>query len=467
MAEARTRKRKGDAEFRAVTLPPQSIEAEQAVLGGLMLAPDTLDTVIEILSVRDFYRRDHQLIFQAICALSEASKPFDAVTLGEWFESQGHGELVAGGAYLVELASTTPSAANIQAYAEIVRDKSALRDLVEVGTEITNNAYNPQGREAPEVIAEAEQRVFALAESGTLNRRGYVTARQGLSKAFDTLQVRYGQAGSLIGLPTGYHEFDKMLAGLQKTDLIILAARPAMGKTTLALNIAEYASLKSNVAVAVFSMEMSAEQLYMRILASKARVDSQKLRTADLEDEDWGKISGAVRALAPLKILVDDEGSLTPEKLRSKARRMKREHDIQLIVVDYLQLMTVAGSEENRANIVGEISRSLKALAKELKVPVIALSQLNRSLETRSDKRPVMADLRESGSIEQDADTIVFIYRDDYYNKENSPDKGLAEIIVAKQRNGPTGSFKLRFFSEYTQFANLSQRGDDEIPFDV
>ncbi|MDQ3206531.1 MAG: replicative DNA helicase [Pseudomonadota bacterium] len=437
-------------------VPPQSVEAEQAVLGGLMLAPDAYDRVADQLNEQDFYRRDHQLIFRAIRELAEKSKPFDAVTLGEWFESIGEAEQVAGGAYLIELASTTPSAANIVAYAEIVRDKAVLRQLIEVGTGIVNDGFQPDGRESSEILSAAEQQVFAIAEQGARGRTDFVPVNKALSEAFDVLQTRYAAGGSVTGLPTGYTEFDEMTAGLQPTDLLILAARPAMGKTTLALNIAEHAAIRTKKAVAVFSMEMSASQLALRLISSNGRVNAQRLRSGQLEDEDWSRVTSAIRMLRDAKIFIDDTPGLSPDVLRAKARRLKREHDLGLVVIDYLQLMAVPGNTENRATEISEISRSLKHLAKELNVPVIALSQLNRSLETRADKRPVMADLRESGAIEQDADVIVFIYRDDYYNKENSPDKGLAEVIIGKQRNGPTGSIKLKFFGEYTRFDNLS-----------
>jgi len=437
-------------------VPPQSVEAEQAVLGGLMLAPEAYDTVADSLVERDFYRRDHQLIFRAIRELAEKSRPFDAVTLGEWFESNGQSELVAGGSYLIELVSTTPSTANIKAYAEIVRDKSVLRQLIEVGTGIVNDGFQPDGRESSEILAKAEQEVFAIAEAGAQGRSDFTPMNTALSEAFDVLQKRYDAGGAVTGLPTGYTEFDEMTAGLQPTDLLILAARPAMGKTTLALNMAEHAAIRTKKAVAVFSMEMSASQLALRLISSNGRVNAQRLRSGQLEDEDWSRVTSAIRMLKEAKIFIDDTPGLSPDQLRSKARRLKREHDLGLVVIDYLQLMSVPGNNENRATEISEISRSLKHLAKELNVPVIALSQLNRSLETRADKRPVMADLRESGAIEQDADVIIFIYRDDYYNKENSPDKGLAEVIIGKQRNGPTGSIKLRFFGEYTRFDNLS-----------
>ena len=446
-----------DSRIEQLRVPPNSIEAEQAVLGGLMLAPEAYDRINDKLTPNDFYRRDHQLIYRAIGELAERNRPFDAVTLGEWFESQGHMELVAGGAYLVELASTTPSAANITAYAEIVRDKAVMRQLIEVGTEIVNDAFQPDGKESDEMLAVAEQKVFAIAEQGARGRTDFVAMNDALKDAFEVLRVRSESGGTVTGLPTGYTEFDMMTAGLQPTDLVILAARPAMGKTTLALNMAEYAAIKSKKAVAIFSMEMSAGQLAMRLISSVGRINATRLRTGQLEDEDWSRVTSAIRILKDqAKVFIDDTPGLSPDVLRSKARRLKREHDLGLIVIDYLQLMSVPGNSENRATEISEISRSLKGLAKELNVPVIALSQLNRSLETRTDKRPVMADLRESGAIEQDADMIVFIYRDDYYNKETSPDKGLAEIIIGKQRSGPTGSCKLRFFGEYTRFDNLS-----------
>jgi replicative DNA helicase len=430
-------------------VPPHSVEAEQAVLGGLMLAPEAYDRVNDQLTEGDFYRRDHQMIYRAIRELSERERPFDAVTLGEWFESQGKLELVGDGAYLIELASTTPSAANIVAYAEIVRDKAVLRQLIQVGTDIVNDGFQPEGRDSSELLAGGKERVRHRRAGCTrpYRLRGDAGA---LKDAFEELRNRFENGGNITGLPTGYNDFDAMTAGLQPTDLIILAARPAMGKTTFALNIAEYAAIKSKKGVAVFSMEMSASQLAMRLISSNGRINAQRLRTGQLEDEDWSRVTSAIKMLKETKIFIDDTPGVSPEVLRSKCRRLKREHDLGLVVIDYLQLMSVPGNSENRATEISEISRSLKGLAKELHVPVIALSQLNRSLETRTDKRPVMADLRESGAIEQDADMIVFIYRDDYYNKENSPDKGLAEIIIGKHRGGPTGSCKLKFFGEYT-----------------
>jgi replicative DNA helicase len=436
-------------------VPPNSIEAEQAVLGGLMLASEAWDKVADKLTEKDFYRRDHQLIFRAIGELSEKSMPCDAVTLGEWFESQGIAELVGGSRYVIELANVTPSAANILAYAEIVREKSVLRQLIDAGTEIAGDAFRPEGRSAGELVESAEQRVFQIAEAGARGRQGFVPMRAAVKEAFRLLQERYENRSAVTGLPTGFTDFDYKTAGLQAGDLIIVAARPAMGKTSLALNMAEYASIKTGKACAVFSMEMSASQLAFRLISSLGRINQQHLRTGDLQDEEWPRVTSAITLLSEAKIFIDDTPALSPMELRARSRRLKREHDLGLIVIDYLQLMQVPGSKENRATEISEISRSLKALAKELSVPVIALSQLNRSLESRTDKRPVMADLRESGAIEQDADVIVFIYRDEYYNPD-SQDKGLAEIIIGKQRNGPTGTVKLTFLGQYTRFENFA-----------
>ncbi len=437
----------------SLRVPPHSIEAEQAVLGGLMLVPESWDRVADRLVEVDFYRRDHQLIYRAIGELQARNQPPDAVTLGEWFEAQGIAELVGGSRYILELASTTPSAANITAYAEIVRDKSVLRKLIDAGSEITGNAFQPEGRSTQEVLEQAEQAVFHIAEAGARGRQGFVPMRSAVKEAFALLQQRFENKGAVTGLPTGFTDLDILTAGLQPSDLIILAARPSMGKTSLAVNMAEYAALKTKKAVAIFSMEMSASQLAFRLISSLGRINQQHLRTGDLQDEEWPRVTSAITLLGESKIFIDDTPGLSPVELRSRARRLKREHDLGLIVIDYLQLMTVPGNKENRATEISEITRGLKGLAKELNVPVLALSQLNRSLEQRTDKRPVMADLRESGAIEQDADVILFIYRDEVYNKE-SPDKGLAEVIIGKQRNGPTGLVKLTFLGQYTKFEN-------------
>jgi len=445
-----------DPRVDALRVPPHSIDAEQAVLGGLMLDPHALEKILDLLGYADFYRRDHQLIYKAIGELAEKNKPYDAVTLGEWFDAHALGDQVGGTAYLVELAQSTPSAANIRAYAEIVRDKSVLRSLIDVGTSIAEDGFAPGNRETPELLAEAEQRVFKIADQNRTGRKDIVSLKEAMKEAFEILQVRYETQGTVTGLPTGFTDFDEMTAGLQPSDLIVLAARPAMGKTTLALNMAEYAALKSKKAVVVFSMEMSASQLAFRLISSIGRINAGRLKTGQLEDEDWSRVTMAMKMLSESKIFIDDEPALSPAKLLSKARRLKREHDLGLVVVDYLQLMQVPGNSENRATEISEISRSLKALAKELNLPVIALSQLNRGLESRTDKRPVMSDLRESGAIEQDADIILFIYRDDYYNKDSN-DKGLAEVLISKHRNGATGTVKLKFFGEYTRFDNLAR----------
>lgn len=439
----------------AVRLPPHSIEAEQAVLGGLMLAADAIDRVADKLAEQDFYRKDHRLIWRAITELSEKGMPCDAVTLGDWFEANGLSEMVGGASYLVELANATPSAANITAYADIVREKSVLRQLIDAGTAITEDGFRPEGRSIQEVMESAEKRVFKIAESGARGKKDTVSMRDAVKDAFRLLHERYQNRGQLTGVSTGFTDLDGLTSGLQPADLIIVAARPSMGKTSFAINIGENVALREKKAVAVFSMEMSASQLAFRLISSAGRVHQQHLRTGDLAEEDWPRVTNAIAMLAEAKIYIDDTPGLSPVELRSRARRLHREHGgLGLIIIDYLQLMQVPGSTENRATQISEVSRSLKGLAKELNVPVIALSQLNRSLEQRADKRPMMSDLRESGAIEQDADVIMFIYRDEYYNKE-SPDRGLAEIIVGKQRNGPTDTIKLTFLGHYTKFVNM------------
>ncbi|HEX6833848.1 MAG TPA: replicative DNA helicase [Rudaea sp.] len=442
----------------ALRIPPHSIDAEQAVLGGLMLSPEAWDKIADKILEEDFYRKDHRLIFRAISELSNKSMPCDAVTLGDWFDSQGLSDLVGGSSYVIQLANSTPSAANILAYAEIVREKSVLRQLIDAGTQITGDAFQPEGRSTQEILEGAEQKVFQIAEAGARGRKSFVSMRAAVKEAFSILHQRYENKGSVTGLPTGFADLDELTAGLQPSDLIILAARPSMGKTALAVNMAEYAAIKAQKAVAIFSMEMSASQLAFRLISSLGRINQQHLRTGDIQEEEWPRVTSAITLLSEAKIFIDDTPALSPAELRARARRLKREHDLGLIVIDYLQLMAVPGNKENRATEISEISRSLKAMAKEMNIPVIALSQLNRSLEQRTDKRPVMADLRESGAIEQDADVIVFIYRDEYYNPD-SPDKGQAEIIIGKQRNGPTGTVKLTFLGQYTKFESYASEG--------
>ena len=439
----------------ALRVPPHSIDAEQAVLGGLMLDERAWERIADKLDESDFYRKDHRLIFRAIGELSNKNLPCDAVTLGEWFDSNGLAELVGGTSYVIQLANSTPSAANIAAYAEIVREKSILRQLIDAGTEIVGDGFQPEGRSSQEILETAEQKVFHIAESGARGKKGFVQMRSAVKEAFQILHQRYESKGSVTGLATGFTDLDEMTAGLQPSDLIIVAARPSMGKTALAVNMAEHAALKSKKAVAIFSMEMSASQLAFRLISSLGRINQQHLRTGDIQEEEWPRVTSAITLLSEAKIFIDDTPALSPAELRARARRLKREHDLGLIVIDYLQLMQVPGNKENRATEISEISRSLKAMAKEMNIPVIALSQLNRSLEQRTDKRPVMSDLRESGAIEQDADVILFIYREEVYDKE-SPKKGSAEIIVGKQRNGPIGTVNLAFLGQYTRFESIA-----------
>ncbi|MDQ7995974.1 MAG: replicative DNA helicase [Luteibacter sp.] len=450
------RKRRREREpsaFESLRIPPHSIEAEQAVLGGLMLSPDSLDKVADKLTDDDFYRKDHRLIWRAINELANKGMPCDAITLGDWFVANEMAEMVGGASYLMELANSTPSAANIAAYGDIVREKSVLRMLIDAGTSITEDGFRPEGKSVQEVMELAEQRVFRIAESGARGKKDIVSVREAVGEAFRMLTERYEKRGQLTGLSTGFTDLDELTSGLQPSDLVIIAARPSMGKTAFALNLAEAAAMRGKKAVAVFSMEMSASQLAFRLISSLGRVHAQHLRNGDLAEEDWPRVTSAITMLSDAKIFIDDTPAMSPVEMRSRSRRLQREHGLGLIVIDYLQLMQVPGNSENRATEISEISRGLKALAKELNVPVIALSQLNRSLEQRADKRPMMSDLRESGAIEQDADVIMFIYRDEYYNKE-SPDKGLAEIIIGKQRNGPTDTVKLAFLGHYTKFEN-------------
>ncbi len=585
-----------DSEFRSsadgegLRLPPHSVEAEQAVLGGLMLDASAWDGVADLITAPDFYRRDHQLIFEAIASLVHESKPCDAVTVSEVLSNKGVVDDVGGLAYLARLTRDTPSAANVRAYANIVRDNALLRALVHAGGEIASGALNPQGRAPIDLVGEAEQLVFAIAERGARAKNGFIPVREVLPQTIDRIDTLHQNPGAFTGVSTGYAELDRMTTGLQPGDLVIIAGRPSMGKTTLAVNIAENAAIDRKVPVAIFSMEMSAEQLTMRMISSLGRISQGDLRKGTLSAEDWPRITSATEVLSNSPIFIDESGGLTPTEVRARARRLKREHGVGLIVVDYLQLMTVAGGKENRATEISEISRSLKALAKELECPVIALSQLNRSVEQRTEKKPVMSDLREcvvgdtlvcltdgrrvpirdlvgqtpevwavdeaqkivaaeadlvwkvgtkpvfdvrladgstlrataehrvltsqgwqilsdldttsaiavasadlsglgwsavlgvtpagsedvydltvpgpsswladgivthnSGAIEQDADLILMIYREEVY-EPSTPRKGIADIIIAKQRNGPTGEIYLTFLGEYTRFENL------------
>ena len=453
--------RSPDVATEALKVPPHSIEAEQAVIGGLMLENSAWDQVADLVVEEDFYRRDHRLIFHAIVDLSSRNTPFDVITLSERLEAINELENAGGLAYLGMLAKNTPTAANIKAYAAIVRERSVFRQLIHVGTEIANSAYAAEGRDSPELLDNAEKLVFEIAERGARGKRGFTSIKDLLVKAVDRIDTLFQQDNPITGVPTGFSDFDEMTSGLQRSDLVIVAGRPSMGKTTFAMNLAEHAAIKTGLPVAVFSMEMPGEQLAMRMMSSLGRIDQHKLRTGKLDDDDWPRVTSAVGILAEAPLFIDDTPALTPTDLRARARRLAREHGLGMIVIDYLQLMQVLGNKENRATEISEISRSLKSLAKELSVPVVALSQLNRSLEQRPNKRPVMSDLRESGAIEQDADLIVFIYRDEVYH-EDSQDKGTAEIIIAKQRNGPIGTTRLTFLGQYTRFENfISNRYND------
>lgn len=432
---------------------PHSMEAEQSVLGGLMLDNAAWDQVVEKVRADDFYRHEHRLIFSAIHALSEENTPFDVVTLAEWLESRNDLGHAGGFAYLGELAKNTPSAANIAAYASIVQERAILRGLIRVSTEIAHNAYQPQGRSAFSLLDDAEKLVFELAETRSRSLRGFTSMRELLVNVVDRIDTLFHRDNPITGVATGFADLDDKTSGLQAGDLVVVAGRPSMGKTAFAMNIVEHAAIRDRLVAAVFSMEMPAEQLTMRMLASLGRIDQHKVRTGKLDDNDWPRLTSAVSMLNETRLFLDDTPALTPMELRARCRRLKREQGLGLVVVDYLQLMRVAGTRENRATEISEISRSLKALAKELRVPVVALSQLNRSLEQRQDKRPVMSDLRESGAIEQDADVILFIYRDEVYN-EQSPNKGVAEIIIGKQRNGPIGKVNLTFLGQFTRFEN-------------
>ncbi|MEE9303184.1 MAG: replicative DNA helicase [Thiotrichaceae bacterium] len=437
--------------------PPHSIEAEQSVLGGLLLDNNAWDQVADRVCEQDFYRQDHRLIFRSIVHLAEDQQPYDVVTLSDWLKTRSDLEDAGGLAYLGTLAKDTPSAANITAYAKIVREKSILRQLISVGTDISDMAFNPGDQDSRDILDIAEGKVFEIAEQGMRQEQGFRPVRSIMKNTLAQIEELGKNGEGITGVPTGYDDLDELTNGLQKGDLIIIAGRPSMGKTTLAMNIAEFASAHKKIPTAVFSLEMPGEQLTMRLLSSMGRVDQTRLRNGRLLEEDWPRIATAVKLFSDVPLYIDDSAGLSPNEVRGRARRLVREHgDLGLIVLDYLQLMEGnAGQNENRTNEVSAISRSLKALAKELDVPIVVLSQLNRSLEQRPNKRPIMSDLRESGAIEQDADVIMFIYRDEVYNPETEQ-KGMAEVIIAKQRNGPIGKVQLTFLGKYTRFENFS-----------
>ena len=444
----------------SLKVPPHSMEAEQSVLGGLMLANKAFDDVTEIIQDTDFYRTDHRLIYRSIAQLAEMNRPFDVVTLGESLDKTAQLENCGGMAYLAQLAKNTPSASNIKAYAEIVRERSVLRQMINAAGDIADAAFNPDGRPSQELLDEAERKVFAIAEQSA-KQGGPQAIKDVLKATVDRIDQLFKSDEKITGMPTGFVDLDEMTSGLQDGALVIVAARPAMGKTTFSMNMAENALIRSGKPVLVFTMEMPAEQIVMRMLASLGRIDMTRITSGNLEEDDWPRFSSAVSLLAEQKLLIDDSAGLSPTEVRARARRVAREYgEIGLIVIDYLQLMQVPGAE-SRVNEISEISRSLKGLAKEMSCPVVALSQLNRSLEQRPDKRPKMADLRESGAIEQDADVIMFIYRDEVYN-EDSNEKGVAEIILGKQRNGPIGTVRLAFLGRYTRFEDLAQQNYED-----
>jgi replicative DNA helicase len=449
-----------DDEVARLRVPPHSMEAEQSVLGGLLLDNSAWDRAGDLLVDSDFYSFQHRLVFAAIGHLVNATKPADVITVYERLQSLGKGEESGGLVYLNALAQSVPSAANIRRYAEIVRERAILRKLVTASDEIATTAFNTQGRAVSEILDEAEGKIFRIGEEGSKSKQGFQTMDQLVVQLIDRVnELHENGAEDVTGVRTGFYDLDRMTAGLQPGDLIVLAARPSMGKTAFALNIGEHVAVQEGLPVVVFSMEMGASQLALRMVGSMGRIDQSNLRTGRLRDDEWGRLSEAVEKLGKVSMFIDESPALTPSEVRARARRQARQcGQLGLIIVDYLQLMSGSGSggDENRATEIGEISRGLKSLAKELKCPVIALSQLNRSVESRTDKRPMMSDLRESGAIEQDADVIMFIYRDEYYTKEACKEPGVAEIIIGKQRNGPTGTCRLTFLKPLTKFDNLA-----------
>ncbi len=450
---------RGDDEVARLRVPPQSIEAEQSVLGGLLLDNSAWDRAGDLLTDSDFYRFEHRLIYAAIGNMVNAAKPADVITVFEQLQGLGKAEECGGLVYLNALAQSVPSAANLRRYAEIVRERAILRKLIAASDDIATTAFNPQGRPVAQILDEAEGKIFKIGEEGSRARQGLQSMDALIVQLIDRVnELHENGAEEVTGVRTGFYDLDRMTAGLQPGDLIVLAARPSMGKTALALNIAEHVAVNEGLPVVVFSMEMGAAQLALRMVGSLGRIDQQHLRTGALRDDEWGRLTEAVDRLGKVSMYIDESPALNPSELRARARRQARQcGKLGLIVVDYLQLMGgTSNSEENRATVVGEISRGLKALAKELQCPVIAVSQLNRSVESRTDKRPMMSDLRESGAIEQDADVIMFIYRDDYYTKDASKEPGIAEVIIGKQRNGPVGTIKLTFLKPLTKFDNLA-----------
>ena len=452
-----------DRQVAQLRIPPHSLEAESSVLGGLLLDNSSWDRIGDLLNDSDFYRYEHRLVFNSVSSLINNNRAADVITVFEQMQSQGKADEVGGLAYLNSLAQYVPSSANIRRYAEIVRERAILRKLVSVSDEIATTALNTNGRPVPNILDEAEQKIFNIGEEGSRMRQGFQSMGNLVVELLDRVEEMSKNPNDITGVPTGFVDLDRMTSGMQAGDLIVLAARPSMGKTALAINIAENVALKEGLPVAVFSMEMGASQLAIRIVGSIGRIDQGRLRTGKLHDEEWPRLAEAVERLRTVSLSIDETPGLTSSELRASARRLSRNcGKLGLVVVDYLQLMSGSsgGDGDNRATELGEISRGLKMLAKELQCPVIALSQLNRGVEQRTDKRPMMSDLRESGAIEQDADVIMFIYRDDYYNKD-SKEPGVAEIIIGKQRNGPTGTVKLTFLKPITKFESYAGGNPD------
>lgn len=450
-----------EPDLQYLRVPPHSIEAEQSVIGGLLLDNAAFERLTDLLSKDDFYRHDHRLIWEHIARLINLSRPADVITVNESLVSAGKADEVGGLSYLNALAHNTPSAANIRRYAEIVRERSMLRKLVAVADDIAATALNPQGKEARQLLDEAESRVFKIAQEGARSSQGFHEIQPLLAQVVERIDELYHREGDsdVTGIPTGFIDLDRMTSGLQGGDLVIVAGRPSMGKTSFSMNVAEHVAIEQGLPVAVFSMEMGAVQLAMRMLGSVGMLDQHRMRTGKLLTEDWPRVTHAVQRMQNAQVYIDETPGLTAVDLRARARRLARQCGrLGLIVIDYIQLMSSSGGGENRATEISEISRALKSLAKELECPVVCLSQLNRSLEQRPNKRPVMSDLRESGAIEQDADVILFIYRDEVYNPD-SPDKGTAEIIIGKQRNGPIGTVRLTFQGESTKFLNFTGGG--------
>lgn len=435
-------------------VPPQNIEAEQAVLGAILIEADALTTVTELLIPHDFYRKTHQMIYEAILKVAESGEPVDLITVTSELQNAGQIEEIGGVAYLANLANSVPTAANVDHYSALVREKSVMRRLINTATKIATTGYEG-GVDVGEMIDEAEKRILEITQAGSISK-GFTPIKDVLLNTFERIEFLFSNKGGVTGIPSGYPDLDKMTSGFQRSDLIILAARPAVGKTAFALNVAQNIAVRAGETVAIFSLEMGKEQLVQRMLCAEANIDAGKMRTGFLEEDDWPKLTMAVGTLSEAPIFIDDTPGITVHDIRAKCRRLKSEQGLGLILIDYLQLIQGRGKGDNRQQEVSEISRTLKLIARELHVPVIALSQLSRSVEQRQDKRPMMSDLRESGSIEQDADIVSFLYRDDYYNPE-SERKNIIEVIIAKQRSGPTGTVELVFLKNFNKFVSLER----------